>query len=76
MRNFGKKIRAAGCAALLFAAMLLASAPAGAEVQTLYTAKISTHFPNSTTNVYSHPDLESKVLANYKTGRAIEVVEV
>jgi len=76
MRNFGKKIRAAGCAALLFAASLLASAPAGAEVQTLYTAKISTHFPNSTTNVYSHPDLESKVLANYKPGRAIEVVEV
>ncbi len=77
MRNSRKRIRLAGLLALLLTATLLLSAlPAGAEVTTLYTAKISTHFPNSITNVYTQPDLDSKVLANYKPGRAIEVVEV
>lgn len=61
----------------LMALMLLAMLPAQAAPQkVLYNAKISTLFPNSTTNVYAKPDTKSQVLANYKPGQAIQIVEV
>ena len=71
-----KRIRRAlalGLAALALLALLPAQA---APPKVLYNAKISTLYPNSTTNVYAKPDTGSQVLANYKPGHAIQIVEV
>lgn len=77
MRNSKRRINTARLLALMLAAAaLLAALPAQADKQVLYNAKITTHFANSTTNVYAQADTDSKVLANYKPGRAIEIVEV
>ncbi len=77
MKNSRKKIDFARLAALLLAAVLLLGlTPATAAVTVLYNAKITTNFSSSTTKVYAKPDKDSKVLADYKPGRAIEVVEV
>lgn len=64
--------------ALAAALMLLfPSLPSfAAEREVLYQAKISIHFPNSTTLVYEEPDLSSTVLANYNPGQPIQIVEV
>ena len=77
MRNSRRRANFARITALVvLVASLFAVLPAGAAPTTLYNAKITTFFPNSTTKVYAKPDLESKVLATYKPGRAIEIVEV
>ncbi len=77
MKNSRRKNNITRLLALtLVMAALFTALPAGAEVKVLYNAKITTNFANSTTNVYAKPDTDSKVLANYKPDRAIEVVEV
>lgn len=42
----------------------------------LYEAYITRYFPNSVTNVYTQPDLNSAVLVTYKPGQAIKIVAV
>ena len=77
MKSFRRRNRFSRFTALMAAAAVLftlISAQAGTEV--LYNAKITTNFANSTTKVYAKPDKDSKVLADYKPGRAIEIVEV
>lgn len=76
MRNY-KKSNSLRWAVLIAAVlMLLGTQPALAAPKVLYNAKTSTYFPNSTTNAYASPDINSKVLANYKPGAAIQIVEV
>lgn len=78
MRNFKKKSRRSSLTLLLLALLIaLTALPASAAPpKVLYNAKISTYFPNSTTNVYDAPDLKGKVLANYKPGTPIQIVDV
>ena len=79
MRSFKKSnnVIKRALALSLMALLLLALLPAGAASnKVLYNAKISTLFPNSTTNVYAKPDTSSQVLANYKPGHPIQIVEV
>jgi len=67
MKSSRKKISFARLTALaLVAVVFFTLSPAMAEAKVLYNAKITTHFPNSTTKVYAKPDLDSKVLATYK----------
>ncbi len=78
MKNYAKKTRTKQLPALLAALLVLLSVlPAlAAGKKVLYTAKISTYFPNSTTLVYAKPDKDSAVLANYQPGQAIQIVDV
>ncbi len=78
MKNCGARIKAGGLVLLALALLLaLPQMPAQAATpKVLYNAKVSTHFPNSITNAYAKPDLDSAVLANYKPGQAIGIVEV
>ncbi|MGI6687250.1 MAG: VanW family protein [Christensenellales bacterium] len=77
MKNYGRKISYMRLMAFALAmTALFAALPAQGGTEVLYNAKITTNYANSVTNVYAKPDLDSKVLANYKPGRAIEVVEV
>ncbi len=66
-------------ALVLLAALMLSAAalPArGAPPKVLYNAKVTLYFPNSTTNAYAKPDLNSQVLASYKPGQPIQIVDV
>ncbi|NLW20243.1 MAG: VanW family protein [Clostridiales bacterium] len=75
MKNFSARNRAR--AALLLALFLLLALPGALAAQeVLYNAKISTYFPNSITNAYQSPDLDSKVMTSFKPGQAIQIVEV
>lgn len=77
MKSFRRKNRLTH--ALLWgviALMLLGTLSAQAAPKVLYNARITTLFPNSTTNVYEKPDTNSKVLANYKPNHPIQIVEV
>ena len=61
----------------LLAALLAGVIPGqAANGEVLYNAKITDLFPNSTTNVYAKPDLDSAVLANYKPNQPIQIVDV
>ena len=76
MKSFKKSNRRpiALTAALLLLIILLPAHTDGGKV--LYNAKITNLFPNSTTRVYAKPDTDSTVLANYKPGRDIQIVDV
>lgn len=78
MKNFKRRVNKRSLLLLGLALVLFVTAvPVGAEsTKVLYNAKISTYFPNSTTNVYDIPDLSGKVLANYKPGTPIQIVDV
>jgi uncharacterized protein YgiM (DUF1202 family) len=64
---------------LALAAFLLMTALPAAQAATtkvLYEAYITQYFPNSVTNVYAKPDVNSAVLANYNPGQAVQIVAV
>ena len=76
MKSFKKSNRrlTALTAALVLMMILLPAQASSGEV--LYNAKITNLFPNSTTNVYAKPDTSSTVLATYRPGREIQIVDV
>ena len=78
MRSCKKRLKATSLVVIVLALMIVFSAApvSAASKKVLYNAKISTYFPNSTTNVYDIPDLSGKVLANYNPGTPIQIVDV
>lgn len=73
-RKTRNKILPALLAAMMISVLILPAYAAGNKV--LYTARISTYFPSSTTLVYAKPDKDSAVLASYKPGLPIQIVDV